>query len=148
MRKAGRGTLTDEERLEAINLVLERLDELSADHVIVVEGKKDRGALEALGIRGDMFQVQSSGGPACAAEYVGEHGGKAVILTDWDRRGDMLAEQLALLLGKDSPDTVLDVRRDLSGLCRIFIKDVESLDSFVFSLTAKVYDRQRDTLSR
>ena len=133
--------MTDEERLEAIHLLLERLDELSSDHVLLVEGKKDREALDALGIRGDIFQVQSGGGPVAAADYVREHGGRAVILTDWDRRGNTLAGDLQRLLEGNSSDVDTQVRRELSGLCRMYIKDIESLDSLVGLISGKVYER-------
>ena len=133
--------MTEEERLEAIQLLLERLDELSSDHVLLVEGKKDREALDALGIGGDVFQVQSGGGPVAAADYVGAHGGKAVILTDWDRRGNTLADDLQSMLEGNSSDVDTQIRRELSGLCRMYIKDIESLDSLVALLSGKVYER-------
>ena len=62
--------MTDAERLEEIYELLSELDELSKDHILLIEGKKDRRALTALGVSGDMFQIQSDGGPVKAAEYV------------------------------------------------------------------------------
>ncbi|MDD7479981.1 Toprim subdomain protein [Methanomethylophilus alvi] len=128
--------MSDEVRLEEILKVLGRLKELSADHVILVEGRKDREALAYLGISGDVFQIQSSGGPSAAAEYVESRGGKAVILTDWDRRGGNLAAALRDILGRDNPDIDGSVREDLSRLSRHYIKDVEALDSLVDRLSA------------
>ena len=119
----------------------ERLDGLSRTHVILVEGRKDREALDALDIAGDIFQVQSDGGPVAAADYVRSRGGKAVILTDWDRRGNTLAEDLRRLLEGNSSAVDTQIRRELSGLCRMYIKDVESLDSLVALLSGKVYER-------
>ena len=133
--------MTEEERLEAIQDLLERLDGLSRTHVILVEGRKDREALDALGIAGDIFQVQSEGGPVAAADYVRSRRGKAVILTDWDRRGNTLAEDLLRLLEGNSSAVDTQIRRELSGLCRMYIKDVESLDSLVALLSGKVYER-------
>lgn len=131
--RADDDVMSDAVRLQKVNEVLDRLKALSADHVLLIEGLKDRRALNAVGIRGDMFQIQSSGGPAAAAQYVQEHGGKAVILTDWDRRGGSLASDLRDLLG---PDADTDVRADLAALSRHYIKDVESLDSFIERLSA------------
>ncbi len=136
MRKTDEDVMSDEVRLEEILKVLGRLKELSADHVILVEGRKDREALAYLGISGDVFQIQSSGGPSAAAEYVESRGGKAVILTDWDRRGGNLAAALRDILGKDNPDIDGSVREDLSRLSRHYIKDVEALDSLVDRLSA------------
>lgn len=140
MFKTERGTMTEEERLEAIQVLLERISDLSVDHVLVIEGKKDREALNSLGISGDMFLVQSSGGPVCAAEYIESHGGKAVILTDWDRRGDTLCQQISEMTG-NSPEVDTQIRRELAGLCRMYIKDVESLDALYGMLSGKVYER-------
>lgn len=136
MRKTDEDVMSDEVRLEEILKVLGRLKELSADHVILVEGRKDREALAYLGISGDVFQIQSSGGPSAAAEYVESRGGKAVILTDWDRRGENLAAALRDILGRDNPDIDGSVREDLSRLSRHYIKDVEALDSLVDRLSA------------
>jgi len=77
-----------------------------------------------------MFLMQSSGGPVKAVEYVESHGGKAVVLTDWDRRGDSLAEQIRGMVA-GSQDVDFSIREDLSSLCRMFVKDVESMDSLV-----------------
>lgn len=140
MFKTERGTMTEEERLEAIQVLFERISDLSVDHVLVIEGKKDREALNSLGISGDMFLVQSSGGPVCAAEYIESHGGKAVILTDWDRRGDTLCQQISEMTG-NSPEVDTQIRRELAGLCRMYIKDVESLDALYGMLSGKVYER-------
>ena len=136
MRKTDEDVMSDEVRLEEILKVLGRLKELSADHVILVEGRKDREALAYLGISGDVFQIQSSGGPSAAAEYVESRGGKAVILTDWDRRGGNLAAALRDILGRDNPNIDGSVREDLSRLSRHYIKDVEALDSLVDRLSA------------
>ena len=136
MRKTDEDVMSGEVRLEEILKVLGRLKELSADHVILVEGRKDREALAYLGISGDVFQIQSSGGPSAAAEYVESRGGKAVILTDWDRRGGNLAATLRDILGRDNPDIDGSVREDLSRLSRHYIKDVEALDSLVDRLSA------------
>ena len=136
MRKTDEDVMSDEVRLEEILKVRGRLKELSADHVILVEGRKDREALAYLGISGDVFQIQSSGGPSAAAEYVESRGGKAVILTDWDRRGGNLAAALRDILGRDNPDIDGSVREDLSRLSRHYIKDVDALDSLIDRLSA------------
>lgn len=101
--------------------------------MLLIEGSKDRRALHRIGIDGDMFLMQSSGGPVKAVEYVESKGGKAVVLTDWDRRGDSLAAQIREM-ASGYPDVDFSIRDDLASLCRVFIKDVESLDSLVFRL--------------
>ena len=84
----------DDERLGAILETLDRLSDLKGTHVVLVEGLKDVSALESVGVSADFFCVQSGGGPVRAAEHVWNLGMKAVIMTDWDRRGGNLAATL------------------------------------------------------
>ena len=127
--------MDDEERLAEIKEGLEELEELAADHVILVEGLKDKKALSSIGIEGEVFMIQSEGGPIKAAEYVSEHGGKAVILTDWDRRGGTIAHELENQLS--SLGLIYDsrIRARLSFLCKKYIKDIESLDKLLERLS-------------
>jgi dTMP kinase len=128
--------LDDEERLAEIKEVLEELEELAADHVILVEGLKDKKALSSIGIEGEVFMIQSEGGPIKAAEYVSEHGGKAVILTDWDRRGGTIAHELENQLSSLGLMYDSRIRARLSFLCKKYIKDIESLDKLLERLSS------------
>ncbi len=103
--------------------------------MILVEGRRDVTALEHLGIQGDIFTVQSSGGPIRAAEYVFGKNKKAVILTDWDRKGDIIASDLEVHLAALDVPYDTDIRERLAGQCRIDIKDVQSLDELVNKLS-------------
>jgi len=127
--------LNDEERLNEITEVLEELKELSRDHVLLIEGLKDKRALSSIGIGGDIFMIQSEGGPIKAAEYASEHGGKAVILTDWDRKGGMIAGELEDQLHSLGVGYDASIRAKLSFLCKKYIKDIESLDTLLERLS-------------
>ena len=123
--------MNDEERLEELEKVLDALTEMTGDYVILVEGNKDVAALKSVGVEGDVFCVQVGGGPVKAAEYVWRSGKKAIILTDWDRRGGSLAHDLrdnlsSLGVGYDDK-----IRSDFAFLTRPYSKDVESLDSVI-----------------
>ena len=101
------------------------------------EGIKDRRALEPLVGEFECFMVQREGGPLRAAEYVSEQGKRAIILTDWDNKGEYLAYELesqlkALCVPFDS-----SIRKRLADLCRKDIKDIESLNSMYKRLTEK-----------
>ena len=129
--------MDDSERLEGAEQALERLRDMLRNHVLLVEGNKDVAALRNLGVEGDIFCVQSGGGPVKAAEYVWRSGKEAIILTDWDRRGGNLAHSLRenlVSLGVGYDDTV---RSDLAFYTRIYSKDVESLDSVLALLRAR-----------
>ncbi len=126
---------SDSDRYELIVELLSELEELSWDRVILVEGRLDVIALEQLGIQGDFYTVQSSGGPIKAAEYVFKKKKKAVILTDWDRKGDIIASDLEIQLSALDIEYNIDIRNRLIGLCRIDIKDVQSLNELVNRLS-------------
>ncbi|MDN5357981.1 MAG: dTMP kinase [Candidatus Methanomethylophilaceae archaeon] len=126
--------MSDAERYERIVEVLRVLEEMSWDRVILVEGRRDVTALEHLGIFGDIYTVQASGGPIKAAEYVADKKKKAVILTDWDRKGDIIASDLEVHLNALDVQYDTAVRSRLAEICRIDIKDVQSLDELVHRL--------------
>ncbi|MCL1978601.1 MAG: dTMP kinase, partial [Methanomassiliicoccaceae archaeon] len=128
--------MNDEERLVEIKEVLEELIELSKDHIILVEGPKDKKVLRSLGIEGGIFMIQSEGGPMKAAEYVSRLGSKAVILTDWDRRGGTIARELERQISSLGSEYDSGIRAKLSFLCKKYIKDVESLDTMMERLSA------------
>lgn len=133
--------MKDAERVERIEEVLGKLKEMSRERIIFVEGKEDIKALNMLGIHGDMFEVQASGGPVRAAEYAESSGKRSVVLTDWDRRGDILAEQLVSILPPGTAD--MKIRSELAHLCGAFINDVESLDVFVEMLSVRAGFKHR-----
>jgi len=127
--------LNDEERLEEILELLDELNELSEDHIILTEGIRDKKAMEALGITGEIFMIQAEGGPMKAAEYVSSQRKKAVILTDWDHKGGTIARELELQLSSLDVEYNTDIRAKLSILCKKYIKDIESLDTLIERLS-------------
>lgn len=122
--------MNDSERFEALEGILDELQEMADTHIALIEGNKDRRALDNLGLQ-DLrtIEVQREGGPLRAAEMVSEMKMKAIILTDWDDRGNRLEQDLrkqldALCVGYDT-----EIRIRLKDICIKDIKDVESLDS-------------------
>ena len=115
------------ERLEWFDSIIEDLDQLALTHILLVEGKNDVLALHELGVEADMFCVQSGGGPVRASEYAWEKGRPAVILTDWDRRGDSLADDLRRNLSSLCVKYDDSIRDRLARVCGPFCRDVESV---------------------
>lgn len=140
--------MDDGERLESIIGLIAEINELHGTHVLLVEGLKDVAALEASGVSGDFFCVQSGGGPVKAAEHVWRSGTKAVILTDWDRRGDNLARTLADNLSALGVGFDEGIRRRMAIACRPYCKDVESLDTVIDTLMSHTGAENRDLLGR
>lgn len=131
-------SLNDDERLRRLDEILDRIQSMSSDHVILVEGKNDRRSLLDLNLSLDTIEVQRDGGPLRAAEMVYESGKKAIILTDWDDRGDRLAKDLSEQLSVLCISYDMNIRKDLRDICIKDIKDVESLHSLYVRLERNV----------
>ena len=130
--------MNDDERLGRLDEILDRIQSMSSDHVILVEGKNDRRSLLDLNLSLDTIEVQRDGGPLRAAEMVYESGKKAIILTDWDDRGDRLAKDLSEQLSALCISYDMNIRKDLRDICIKDIKDVESLHSLYVRLERNV----------
>jgi len=80
---------------------LEELCSVNESVPIIVEGVRDVQALRVLGIRGHIVKVHNGHSiQEFCAEYSRNHG-EAVILTDWDIRGNQLFELLTRFLEAD-----------------------------------------------
>lgn len=130
------------ERLEELEGVLEALSLLPDDFVILVEGRRDVGALHLLGVKREMIAVQTQGGILGVAEALAVAGKKAVILTDWDRKGGQLARLLKQDLGSCCVTYDEDLRRRLARVSRGEVKDVESLPTYFSRLVKAVQMEQ------
>ena len=130
--------MNDDERLRRLDEILDRIQSMSSDHVILVEGENDRRSLLDLNLSLDTVEVQRDGGPLRAAEMVYESGKKAIILTDWDDRGDRLAKDLSEQLSALCISYDMNIRKDLRDICIKDIKDVESLHSLYVRLERNV----------
>ncbi|MBE6516711.1 MAG: Toprim subdomain protein [Thermoplasmata archaeon] len=128
------------ERLELIDAVLDDLDSQIRSSIILIEGLKDKRSLEPLIGEFECFMVQREGGPVRAAEYVAEKGKKAIVLTDWDNKGEYLAYELEAQLKAMCVQYDTCIRKRLADLCRKDIKDIESLNTMYKRLMEKCTD--------
>ncbi|WNY25778.1 hypothetical protein [Methanolapillus millepedarum] len=126
------------EALEVLEEILNAVNEAASDSILVVEGRRDVFSLRNLGISGDIRPCAYE--PLAAfCENIAETGKGVIILTDWDRRGGILASSLSEQFKN------LDVKCDLMFREKILfyskreIKDVESLYSYVGKLRQMFY---------
>ncbi len=126
------------EALEQLTTILEELESRPEDVVLLVEGKRDRGALNLLGVRGEIVQVQTCDGLLGVAEDLALRNKKAIILTDWDRKGGQLCLLLKNALKANSVEHEARTRSRLVHIVSGEIKDIESLPSFFSRLVAQV----------
>jgi 5S rRNA maturation endonuclease (ribonuclease M5) len=131
--------LEDIERLEKLEEIIEELKNLAGSGaVIVVEGRKDSESLRHLGIEGDIrFATQQ---PLLGfTESLSKSSGGIILLTDWDRKGGIIARKIIayLLTYGVMPNT--EIRSKIRGLVKKRIKDVESLGNYIDKLRAELY---------
>ena len=126
------------EALEQLTAILEELESRPEEVVLLVEGRRDRGALNLLGVWGEIVQVQSSDGILGIAEDLALRRKKAIILTDWDRKGGQLCMLLKNALRANGVEFEATTRSRLVRIVSGEIKDVESLPSFFSRLVAQV----------
>ena len=121
-------------RLEKIEeLIDEMLEQSEAGTIIIVEGKRDIVALRKLGIRGHV-EAAAQKTQLEFSERIANDGTDVIILTDWDRRGDILSMKLTTYLRNLGTEPNLLIRERLKSLVKKEIKDVESLYNHVVKL--------------
>ena len=96
--------------------------------LVVVEGKRDKVALQSLGFRGKILMLCHRGGMKNLVENT-ELYRKMVLLLDLDREGRALTGRAAkLLLGRTRVD--LSYRRELGAITKGRIRHIEELGKF------------------
>lgn len=125
-------------RLERIEELLFELSEYSGrGAIIIVEGKRDVLSLKRLGIKGN-FELATHQSLFNFSEKIARLGSEVVILTDWDRRGDILAIKLSGYFQSFGLKPELEIRNKLRLISQKEIKDVESLYTYVSRLRLKI----------
>ncbi|MBC2699036.1 MAG: DNA primase [ANME-2 cluster archaeon] len=119
------------EKLEGLILELQQMSDKGA--VIIVEGKRDRKALRALGITGDI-ELGTKKSILVFCEDVAREYNNVIVLTDWDEKGDKLASLMEGYLRSTSAAVNMDIRKKIKNLVQKRIKDIESLDTHISNL--------------
>ena len=106
---------------------------------ILIEGKKDEEALNKLGINGNIIKVSGSGLKLFeVAEIAAKTSSKVIILTDFDRKGDILAKKLSEDIQSLGSHPDLNIRRNIIQITRKYIKDIESLPKHMKQLELEI----------
>lgn len=122
------------DKLEKIEHILAKLIEESAKgKLVVVEGKKDAEALNALGVNGAVLTVKTGGKSFLEASQEIDHFGakEVILLLDFDRRGKEGTMRLQKDLERAKIKVNLTFWRELQGLVGREIKCIESLPSYL-----------------
>jgi 5S rRNA maturation endonuclease (ribonuclease M5) len=103
------------------NLLLD-LEESGA--ALLVEGKKDREALQNCGFSNPIFTITRT--PDEVARAVSESSGRAAVLTDFDSAGEDLLKRIVPALEAHGVSADTETRRRLRGLFGIrFFEDLD-----------------------
>jgi 5S rRNA maturation endonuclease (ribonuclease M5) len=106
---------------------------------ILIEGKKDEEALNELGITGNIIKVSGSGLKLFEiAEIAAETSSKVIILTDFDKKGDILAKKLSEDIQGLGSHPDLNIRKNIIKITRKYIKDIESLPKHMRQLEFEI----------
>ncbi|WP_424356158.1 toprim domain-containing protein [Methanobacterium sp. MBAC-LM] len=106
---------------------------------ILIEGKKDEEALRKLGITGNIIKVSGSGLKLFeVAEIAAKTSSKVIILTDFDKKGDILAKKLSEDIQSLGSHPDLNIRKNIIKITRRYIKDIESLPKHMKQLELEI----------
>jgi dTMP kinase len=130
-----------EQCVEEVELALDELVELNNSIPVIVEGVKDRRALQKLGLTGKIITLNKGISLSDFADMISETYDEVIILSDWDRRGGALCRRLKeLLKGRVSYD--VRIRQRLSKFA--MIKKVEGIPSWLETVYHRMEDASLD----
>ncbi len=127
--------------------MLEELKEKARNSILLVEGQKDRIALSALDVKGEVWQVKGGDSIFQIAENLVKERKRAVILTDWDRKGGQLCRLLKNALKANGVEYDDTLRMKFVKIAKSEVKDVQGLPSLYSRLVAET-QRKIDLQSR
>jgi len=130
--------LQAEELFEKIEKVLIELRAINVDVPIIVEGESDVKALRALGLKGEIIQINRGQSLFNFCEEIARKHAKVVLLTDWDRKGGHLCRLLSEGLKANDVQFNTEIRAKLAGYCKKETKDVEGLFGCVYRLKNQI----------
>lgn len=116
--------------VDAIRAFLKKLDdEANGGAIVVVEGIRDEEALRSLGFSGTLFLLCRGSGVKGLLTIASSFK-KAIILTDLDRKGGILAARVVQMLQSKNIKVDLFFRRELKSIMRGRIRSIEDLKRF------------------
>ncbi len=112
----------------AIEELVERSEEGA---VIIVEGRRDVESLRKLGVRGKIVTSSNHSN----AEIVDSVGCRdVIIMTDWDRRGEKLKDDLLAKFSSWGVVPDVEIRKRIFSIIGREVTEVEDLADFVLKL--------------
>lgn len=123
----------ERERFKRLLDVIEKLIEENREVPVIVEGMRDERSLRSLGLEGEVLLLNTGEPILDLCERLARAYRRIILMTDWDRKGGVLAEKLRTNLS-NSPLTVdPDFRRKLALSVQKGVNSVELLAGYVES---------------
>ncbi len=123
--------MDDCERLQKIQEILDDLaDRAGRGAIILVEGRRDKASLEALGIRGTIAMA-SQKQLLNLTESLSRQNDDIIVLSDWDERGEEVARRAEVFLKSNGARPDCGPRKKLRLLTKKEVADVESLHGYM-----------------
>ncbi|RLF49903.1 MAG: topoisomerase [Thermoplasmata archaeon] len=129
--------------LEELEKTIDEMIELNKSIPVIVEGDRDVAALRRVGVVGKIIVINTGLSIEVLCETIAREYDEVIILTDWDRKGGMLARRLRELLLANGTKCNESIRAKLSFICKRSIKDVESLPQYIERLREEKRRRKR-----
>lgn len=126
-------SVNDLARAERLREVLEALNEANKKFPVIVEGKKDKGALKSLGVDGEIIVLNRGKNLYEFCEDIAEKFSRVIILVDWDTTGDSLHQSLSENL-KGHWEAFSPFREIMKLLCQKDVKDIEGIPKLLSRL--------------
>jgi 5S rRNA maturation endonuclease (ribonuclease M5) len=123
---------------EKIIKVIEELKDLNSQVPILVEGNRDVKALRNLGFSGKIIKINNGLALKDIAENISKIYDDIIILTDWDRKGNVLEKALLNYLHYYNVRSNIDYKRKIAYYSKRDIKCVEDLYSYVMQCYEKI----------
>ncbi|XRO75361.1 toprim domain-containing protein [Methanocaldococcus sp. 28A] len=120
-----------DEYFEKLLEVIEELKIEAEEKPIIVEGKRDVESLEKLGVEGTFIIIAKIPVYLIADELVRKGIKEVILLTDFDRRGRMLAKAIVEEFRHRGIKVNTKIRQEIFIYTNSGIRDIESLFSYV-----------------
>ena len=130
------------EMIDRLEEVLLKIDDLSKNFPILVEGKKDERTLRQLGINGIIVHLSGQSLFETAERMVNFR--KVIILTDFDKRGEKIARQISKYLEEQGTYPIMTYRTKILSITKGRIRQIEGLGRFIHRLREKNRSLDRD----
>ncbi|HDP96846.1 MAG TPA: hypothetical protein ENN25_04040 [Euryarchaeota archaeon] len=131
-------SITDADRLDRLEKIIDELAERSRVEVIVVEGMRDIEALRKLAVFGNIRSLQVGNSVMNFCEHLSKEYERFIIMTDWDRKGGQFAHLLRKAIESCGARYDDSLRANIARLTKKSVKDVQGLPGFIESLQKAV----------